>query len=123
MRCQPGESLCVAQRNHRVPLIGDGHCYSGYTSRPGTRAPCHGKRRTSRRTICTLCACERVASVDGVVVVQHDYELALSRPVGRLHGIVTHAKLGDDRFGRFCMVGVKFQVFSVTSVVALDQCR
>jgi len=30
-----------------------------------------------------LCTCERVASVDGVVVVQHGYEMALSRPVGR----------------------------------------
>jgi len=41
------------------------------------------KRQTTRRTVCTLCACEPVTSVNGVAMVQHGCELALSISIGQ----------------------------------------
>jgi len=36
-----------------------------------------------------------------------------------LPDVVTHAKLHGDRFGHFCVVGVKFQIFPLTLLVVL----
>ena len=70
-------------KSPRVDMVGDGGRCSGYTGRSGTWAPCHGKHQTSRRTVCTLYACEPLTSVNGVAMVQRGYELALSRPDGQ----------------------------------------
>jgi len=43
-----------------------------------------------------------------------------------LPDVVTRARLDGDRFGRFCVVGVKFQLFPLTLVVVLTtlwQCQ
>jgi len=61
-------------------MIGDdGRCI-GCTSRSSTRAPFRGKRRTSKRIVCTLCVWKSEANVGGAAVVQRDYELVLSKP-------------------------------------------
>ena len=83
MSCQQGTSLSDGQRSHHVLMIADGDRCSGYTGRSGTWTPCHGKRQTSRRTVCTLYAYEPITSVNGVAMVQRGYELALSRPDGQ----------------------------------------
>jgi len=75
--------LSDGQRSHHVLMIADGDRCSGYTGRSGTWTPCHGKRQTSRRTVCTLYAYEPITSVNGVAMVQRGYELALSRPDGQ----------------------------------------
>jgi len=37
-----------------------------------------------------------------------------------LPDVVTRTKLDSDRFGHFCVVGVKFQVFPLTLVAVLE---
>ena len=56
----------------------------------GTRAPCHCEHQTSRRTVCTLCACEPVTSVSGVALVQHGCKQISRASVSWIRRILLH---------------------------------
>jgi len=75
-------SLSAVQGNYDELMIVDDRRYSGCTDqscRP-TRAPCHGKRQTSRRIIYILYCWQPETSITRAAVVQRGWRLVLSRP-------------------------------------------